>query len=341
MKTTLDCFQMGSLRVSLTGILGLLSVLGMGLVALPPTYGVTPVMASESAQVPTATGVNIEARLEPQADGSIAGDFTFTGNANEVIVIYLESARRYSVSRILDLYGPSGASIPLGYNYPNMLDFQASEGAHLTVRLPETGEYRLVLADDAVTRGEDLFRDDTVGDDALDFWYLLRVRQANYYERLMMTAEARLNQGRHEEALGLFAQAIDDSPERPGAYLSRIFTYADMLYDTPEFTMHFDELAFEEDANQMFAAIHERFTTLEAEDQSFIFSDLQQLEQLYAVALAKGEVEEEFDPALLGGLVEFLQTGVPTEAIRLLFFGTSESTEPAVIPAEPAAIPAE
>lgn len=323
MKTTLDCFRMGSLRGSLTGMIGLLTVLGMGLVVPPATYGVTPVLASESEQVPAATGVDIEARLEPQANGSITGDFTFTGNANEVIVIYLESADRYSFPQTLELYGPTGESIPLGYDYPNMLDFQVPEGAHLTVRLPETGEYRLVfLADDSVTYG-----DGSVGDDTLELSYLLRVRQANYYERLMMIAEARLNQDRYEEALGLFDQAIDDSPERPGAYLARIFTYAEMLYETPEFTAHFDELAFEEDANKLFAAIYEQFTTLESEEQSVIFSDLRQLEQLYAAALAKGEVDEEFDPGLVGGLVEFLQTGVPTEAIRLLFFGTSESVE--------------
>lgn len=305
----------------------------MGLAVPPATYGVTPIMASESEQVPAVTGVDIEERFEPQADGSISGEVTFSGNANEVVLLHLDNADRYPIPGTLELYGPTGKVLPGEYNYPDIVDFQEAEGLNLAFLLPETGEYRLVLADEALN----------FGDETLDLSYRLRIRLADYYERLMMTAEIWLEQGRYEEAIGLFAQAVDDSPERPGAYLSRVLAYAEMLYETPEFNARLDELAFEGDTSGLFNLIYETFTTLETEEQSLIFSDLRQLEQLYVAANlhergsanANGETEEEFDPALLGGLVEFLETGVPTEAVRLLFFGTTESVEPAVIPAEP------
>ncbi|MEO1623346.1 MAG: hypothetical protein AAFU53_20255, partial [Cyanobacteria bacterium J06632_3] len=180
------------------------------------------------------TGLNIETRLEPQANGNIEGEITFNGNANEVVVVMISREDdRFPSLDVAALYTASGEALLPQRNYPDYMTFDQSSENTRTFLLPETGEYRLVLESAHYRRDEPSVSQAD---------YLVQVRNATYYERLLMSVETFVDDGDYDAAFSRLALAVDDSPNLPAAYLYRVFAYAGMLYDTPEFETRIESL---------------------------------------------------------------------------------------------------
>jgi len=277
--------------------------------------------------------LNIELRLDPQPDGKLGRELTFSGNANELIVLTMERQDELPIPlRVMDLYSPTGEQVRVQRNYPDFMAFGSDYfgSSTRTFLLPETGDYRLVLGSESVpVRREDDFS-------AVDASYLVQVREATYYERLMISAETLADDEQYPAAFFRLALAVDDSPEIPAAYFFRVVTYAEMLYGSPEFEAQLADIDFynaedvEASGREMFALIYETFLTLDADDQAVVKDDFRQLERLYTAAIANGDVDPtEYDigEAPFDGISDFLETGEPTETMRLIFFGTDAQTQ--------------
>ena len=300
---------------------------------------------AQTAAEPVATGLNIETRLEPQADGTTEGEITFNGNANEVVVVMISREDdRFPSLEVAALYTASGETISPQRNYPDYMTFDQSSGNTRTFLLPETGEYRLVLESSHYRRDEPSVSQAD---------YLVKVRNATYYERLLMSVETFVDDGDYDAAFSRLALAVDDSPNLPAAYLYRVFAYAGMLYETPEFETRIESLyldnyedenyldsddSIDQYASALFSLIHDTFLTLPTEDQAIVMSDLRQLNGIYISAIANGEFEPTED--IFGGespfigIAEFLETGMPTNIIEQIFFGVDVVAEPNIV-AEP------
>mgnify|MGYP001795528067 CR=1 FL=1 len=320
------------------------TLLGLGLFLPTAAYSATSVvMTSETALSTVDTlsqadsisaseaTLNIEARLEPQADGRITSEITFSGNANEVIVLFVEREDGLLPWVQTDLYTAAGEKVRSRRNYPDFMTLDDFSRNSRTFLLPETGDYRLIL--ESVPSASVVGRNSSVVDNTA---YSVQVRNATYYERLLMSAEAFADDGVYEAAFSRLALAVDDSPEIPSAYLYRVFAYAEMLYESPEFEARLDELDESENAsaaefsNAFFPLVYETFLTLPADDQSLVVGDIRQLNSLYLAAIASGEIDldnDEFGEVPFDGIASFLETGVPTDAMRMLFFGTSASSK--------------
>ncbi|MGD1864040.1 MAG: hypothetical protein ACFB0D_05755 [Phormidesmis sp.] len=318
------------------------TLLGMGLFFPAISQSATPVMESESApdtedglsqiaSEPTVgNSVDVELRLEPQADGVTGGEITFNGNTNEVIVVLIEQeGRSLPFSKFIDLYQPSGEKVIGRQNYPDFMTFDSVGAYGRTFLLPETGDYRLVVS-------SGIPESDSNNSSIPDVEYVMQVRNATYYERLLMSAETLANEDNYEAALSRLMLAIEDSPEIPAAYMYRLGTHAEILYELPGFESRLNGLDFEGDDNveqferDLFALIYETFLMLPAENQAVIVGDLRQLNGLYEGAIASGELdpsEDEFDGVSFSGIADFLETGVPTDTLRTMFFGVSVQTQ--------------
>lgn len=289
---------------------------------LPPSASAAMVAEVETEQLSVETavaGVDIEERLESNA-GMIAREYTFAGNANEVIVLYVENYEIGSdAPKVLNLYGPTGQQIFEHYDYPEDMDFVETEGTHRVFLLPETGSYRLQFEAEAMA----------VEGTPTPIDFLLKVRVADYFERLMISAYEEFNEERYEETLSLLALATEQSPSSPASYWGRIFTYAEILFESPDFYAQIEALNanFEtaEAEDRLFSLIHERFMTLGETAQSSVIKDLRLLEGLYKRAIANGDTEAELEPELFVEVATFLETGVSNAAIRQLLFGTVEN----------------
>ena len=283
------------------------------------------VSPEQPSDVSAELRVSIEERLAA-ASGAIAREYTFVGNANELLVLYIEDnaesdslENNYSpmIESIVELYSPAGQKLQERYDYPEDFDFQETEGSHLVFSLPETGTYRLVFEADTASKGGE----------AAPVDFLLKARVADYYERLLIFAHERFNQDRYEEALSFLDLATEQSPGRPASYLARVATYAEMLFEAPDFYEQLDLIdtnsGDEEAVDAFIALVYERFSTLERNEQSTIVNDLRLLEGLYKRAIVNGEFEPEtgFEPSLFADTANFLATGVPNDAIKQILFG--------------------
>ncbi|MGB3297600.1 MAG: hypothetical protein WBA76_04965, partial [Phormidesmis sp.] len=293
-----------------------------------------PVTVSEVAQdaEPASTGADMEIKIETQDDGSIFREFTFSGKADDIIVAYAvdPSGERFFFPQLLELYDSSGKLVSSGYQYPSFATFKQPQEFRSAFLLPITGEYRLVVEGLSVSYGNG---------EPLDMTYLFQIRTAGDYERLLIFAEDALIRDQHGEALERLAFAVEDSPELPTAYLSRVLTYADMLFSTPAFDARLGELGLREndnmyrEADKMFALVYETFVTLDKKEQTLLISDLRQLglkasDTLVPEAFKVGNIIE---PSLFTEAAEFLITGVPTDGLRAYFFGRFEPVEAPIV----------
>ncbi len=315
------------------------ALLGVSLASSIAVYSATPAVADETAQNAQATDmpetdvadhISIEIPIEIETGSSVTHEFTFRGEAGKTIVVHLEAEAGGGqvYPTVWNLYDTRGELVPPAYNsfYPRFGRFEAVPETYRTFVLPSTGEYRFVF-EDGITS--------LAGVEYRRLSYLLRVSTAENYERLILTAEDHASADEYDEALELLALAVEDSPERPEAYISRVFVYSELLFSTPDFDARLDELSLREDdnmyreADKMSALIYETFNTLEPEKQMLVASDLRQIAQAYSVATADGKLKlaDGVEPAFFTEAAEFLETGTFPDSLRQLFFVEPELVE--------------
>ena len=274
-----------------------------------------------------AARVDIEERLEP-VEGRINFEQTFSGNADELIVIYTEGKGGlpgYSMGYggRLFILDPDGEQAFFEFNYPTGIDL-TGVGDYLTVRLPKTGEYQVIFEDSPIPFDEEYAASSR----------MLQIRPSTYYERLLIAAEDLAAEERYEESLALLAVAVEESPNLTAAYLSRVMLYAEKTYNTPAFTEKLDVLDNNEtglDEVGTLELVYETFAAIDSAEQALVVGDLQQMAKLYAEAAEEEGFEMDFfTPELLGEIADFLETGEDPGALRVLLFGVQEAAaEPA------------
>ena len=315
------------------------ALLGVSLASSIAVYNAAPAVAEEvvqtaqamdTSEADVADRINIEVPIEIET-GSIAREFTFRGEAGETVMVHLEAEEDGGLvypPRAWELYDAKGELVPPDYNgfYPSFGRFEVVPGMYRTFVLPAVGEYRFVLEDGIMS---------FAGVEPRRLSYLLRVSIAENYERLILTAEDHSIVDEYDEALELLALAVEDSPERPEARISRIFVYSELLFSTPDFDARLDELGLREndnmyrEADKMSALIYETFNTLEPEKQMLVASDLRQIAQAYSAATADGKLKlvDGVEPAFFTEAAEFLETGTFPNSLRQLFFVEPELVE--------------
>lgn len=254
---------------------------------------------------PTTTSeIKVEERFVLSYD-TPSREYAFTGNANEIVVVYFEekSGREYWTDALL--YAPSGQLVNRAQRYPDGLNFAESEGRHLTFRLPETGEYRFTLAaDDYVdeyTSSDELHPSSLV--------YSLNIRVAAYEERLIMYGSDLINEERYEAAIPVFNQAITYNPNIPIAYFSRAVAHAGVAIQSTGMD--------ENDINGL-EDIYTVFQAMDPQTQNLVVSDVSQLGQRLIDAIAQGEItaeQVEINPQVFIEIAQFLETGEQSETL--------------------------
>ncbi|MEO0770662.1 MAG: hypothetical protein AAFY72_14770 [Cyanobacteria bacterium J06649_4] len=339
--------------MNVKGMLGFLAFAGAGIwvTGFTPPVEAAIVQSSRSStdtaqtiqltQTIDSASAVIETQLTPQPDGTVTGEATFTGNANETIVIYIPRRTTLpSYNHRLTLYNSAEEEISIGYGYPDFDPFRTNGGGtYRVISLPETGTYRLTF------EGQIRNTDDS-DTSASEPDYVMQVRNATYYERLVIAAEELFEDDQADRAFELWALAIADSPDQPTAYMHRLFARAEQVYSSPEFQTKI-QAAFAAGNSgtenvDIFPLIHETFLTLSAEEQSLSISDLRQLDRLVSEAIASGELdpnEDDVPPILFSGIAEFLETGEPTDIVIQLLFGTAQATAEPVIASPEEATP--
>lgn len=312
-----------------------LALLGVGL-SFPIAANAEPTTVSEVAQnAECSTPVDVKIEIEPQDDGSLSYELTFNGEADDIVVAYAvdTAGERFVAAQQMNLHTPSGELVTSGYQYPRFALLKQPQEFRRAFLLPTTGVYRLVVKDRAMR--------DSNGE-ALDMTYLLQVRVASNYERRLILAEDALIKDQHGEALEELALAIEEAPELPTAYFSRVLTFADKLFSTPAFNARLTELGLREndnmyrEADRMFALVYDTFATLSVEEQALVIEDLQQLSLTASNPLVPEafKVSDISEPSLFAEAAEFLTTGVPTDGLRAYFFGRLGLVEEPIVESE-------
>lgn len=293
-----------------------LALMSVGLCAPEMAYGNGLAVSDRDNQVGAvpshpAAALAIEELLEPDGDGRLSYDRSFDGDAGEIIVFDLKKEDGFPFS--LDtavLYSPNGEEIYPDY-HSDFTGFDYFGEPYLTFTLPETGEYSFAVEVDHAW-----------GD--AEAAYLLQLRAANNYERLLIVAENKVDLAQYEEAFPLLARAVDCSPELPAAYISRLLAYTRMVATSSAFEERVQALrASQNTTDDILGAIYETFKALEEEEQAMVLADLRQVEQLYTDAIEQDglEMRDEFELVLYGAIADFFESGVPSDPVRLLING--------------------
>ena len=311
-------------RINVKGTVFLFVLLGMGVFLPLAAYDVEPAIANESAKV-ESNDLDIEVRIEPLPGGSLESEVTFIGKADDVIVIRIGGEDNSLTFRDIKpyLYNAAGEEIRTSLRYPYQMTFANVNGHYEAFILPKTGEYRIAFRAlvNPAGSGEPVIIDDN---------YLAKVRSASDYERLVMFAKRWSNSEQDEKALELLAQAVEESPEIPEAYLSRFRIYINRLYESSKLEARLETMEADEGTtmaqfrDNYLMIVHDVFLELEEVEQSVVVSDLRQLDKLYSEAIASGQLEPEdefgeidgFDPITYKEMADFFETGVPNDIVR-------------------------
>ncbi|MEO0807062.1 MAG: hypothetical protein AAFY33_12235 [Cyanobacteria bacterium J06643_4] len=279
--------------------------------------------ATPAEPVPDAAEsvVIIEDLLEPVEGSAIAQSYTFTGNANEMIVISVEPPSGYESAAVytepVRLASPVGGLVYGQYDNSLALHLGKPNGYHRVFLLPETGEYQLTFDADFLSGFEGIPASG----------YLLQVRQASYYARLINSANYLMGEN-PEQSLALLALAIAHNPDLPEGYYFRLGIYAQKLFAIEAFEQA-SEVLNRDDEEGFFNLVHTAFLTFSPEEQRLILNDLRQLDRTYAAQFESLEAPSASPNAeLFLDIARFLETGVPTESVRALLFGTAEGGSP-------------
>ncbi|MFK8182064.1 MAG: hypothetical protein AB8B99_01730 [Phormidesmis sp.] len=276
---------------------------------LPIAAAVAQRPSGEMAEAADTLRVNIEDRIQGTSD-SINREYTFQGNANEMIVVYVDALQGslYDTSMLLvDAEGQAVASKP---SYHQGLDLAETEGRHRIFLLPATGEYRLQF----VPRTTDPEYYETYPPETID--YLLRVRLAPYAERLIILGSRMMDEGHYEEAIDIFVLAIEESPEQPLPYVGRLIATAE------PFLKALDEESLFDGEEDVFEVVYRLFQDLTPEIQVQLISDMRQTGTKLEALIVNGKTtveQADLDPAILLDGAVFLETGVVSETMRNFF----------------------
>lgn len=257
----------------------------------------------EASELAITSELALEERIQDLASGD-SREYTFRGNANELIVVYIEASRGYSYSIRASIIDADGEQVEGEYAYHEGLDFAEYKGRHTAFLLPQTGEYRLVITNQEYT-----------GESVQSSEYLVRARVAPYVERLMIYGLELIDEERFEEAISVFGMAIEESPEQPLPYMARALSYA---------IPRFEDLGsddFSEDADE-FEVVYDVFSRIDAETQALIVSDMKQSATVMNALIDEGKItleDVDIHPGLLSEGAAFFETGVASVRLRELF----------------------
>ena len=284
----------------------------------------TPISQALTSQAIEASSVDINAQIE--GAGDITREYTFRGNANETVVAYWELLDRANDSDNVYnflyyggvvLLDENGQAVQQEYAYPRGITLDEVKGRHSSFRLPATGEYRLVFSSQ-VSGFPELPGFNTTESRN----YLMRIRTADYHERLMLYVVDLLAEERFEEALSMLSMAISHKPDTPMAYYARVYITG-LMADAEQPDKRFETLG-EGFEDERIEAIYELFQSLTPEQQSLVISDLRRAGELYGVAVEQGKITNEdigFEYTLFEEAIKFVQTGTPSEALREFVYG--------------------
>ena len=183
--------------------------------------------------------------------------------------------------------------------------------------LPEMGEYVLELRVFSRSEAENNTSD-----------YVVTVREAVEYERLMSMAGYFGYTEQYVESISAYSQVTEYAPDAPTPYLLQNITYVKMLFNSP--TYRTDSLAIWDDvvepldnATEVQAkeieleAFLQTFRLLEAEDQAIVVNNWRQMARLYATTVENDETSSDYDEVrLFNDAADFLETGVASDYLK-------------------------
>lgn len=295
-----------------------LLALSVGLLLPNTVYAIEPTVdgESESSAVRLAEGVVI--RLDEQGisqrfpgrsqEGEMrTHEINFAGGENETVVVYWDSnAGSLTYDSSVFLFDSAGQEVAQSAYYADGINFDEMTGRHRTFRLPSTGRYRLVLETNVYELNGDLA--------ALEpEEYLLNLRVASYFERLMLHVGDLFDEEQYEAALLVLEQAIAHNPDHPLAYFARVYVMGQLALDNQP-----EEFLTEAEEN-VFPSMYTLFQSLSSEEQQMVIDDLRRAGAGYAAVVERGETTVEmigFDPVLFGAAADFVQTGTPADVLR-------------------------
>ncbi len=260
--------------------------------------------------------VNIDDQIqldESIAYGDLIRDYTFTGNANDLIVAYWNADNGVNYGASVSLYGDEGNVIDEGGDYSEAIDFSEYNGRHRTFLLPATGTYRLAFSRQPANY--QLSMDGEAVSDNVSS-YLLRVRAASDYERLTVFANASVDEERWQDALDMFTAAIAQSPDQPFPYIGRLWSQGGLALDG----MGLDE--FNVTGPEDLYALYE---TLDASAQAQVIFDLKKFEETMAVVMDEENLTEDeldIELAFFSAIAQYFETGEQPEYLRSLVTGS-------------------
>ncbi|MEL7225253.1 MAG: hypothetical protein AAGL17_10390, partial [Cyanobacteria bacterium J06576_12] len=82
----------------------------------------------------------------------------------------------------------------------------------------------------------------------------------------------------------------------PAAYISRVFIYADKIFNTPDFNEKLEWLENSETGvdERMFEIVYDTFSSQDPALQSLLINDIRQIAVAYQAASAQGEANPDF-----------------------------------------------
>jgi tetratricopeptide (TPR) repeat protein len=266
------------------------------------TSAETPEKASEE------TIIRLEERVQ-QATAPVSREFTFTGQANETIVVH-ESALSdpqsdpNSHSTNFVLTDPAGNEVE--QYHVSLAGTRSDEwaGRHALFTLPATGEYRLTfnvyssLMDGAPKPGVD---------------YRLRVRSSSAVDRSLLEAVNFFYEERYSDAITLYGEIIKDHPDLLTAYIGR--SQMHLLLAQSLYTSQPDDGYSLVTLNRLYAA-------LSPEQQALVRGDLRQMSKLMNDAIAQGQPmldDVMMAPEFFSELAIFLESGEIGEYLKAFF----------------------
>ena len=303
------------MKTFLRGSATLLAI-GIGLLTPTASHTIEPLSyepSSQSSLAQTAVTSAAFPRLDEQgfneriqSDGQTPYEITFRGSENELVTVYYNAINGISShgARVHLYLEATGEEIYTNERYIRETNLDELEGHHRTYRLPTTGEYRLAFHGNLLRHQEN--------EPALKE-YLLKLRVAPYFERLMMHINKLFIEDEYEAVMPFLAEAIAQQPDHPLPYFSRAFAQGAIAWNNQP-----DEFIEQIDEDRP-AALSVLFESLSAEEQQQLLSDLRRTSENYLQLVEVGHSPAEelgFEPRRFAELADYLETGTLSEEIR-------------------------
>ncbi len=257
------------------------------------------------------SGVNIEERVQLEAsdeESRLVGEYTFSGNANDLIVAYWDAddGSHYGVSPVI--YDFEGNIVDGGGRYLESFNFSEYRGANKKFALPAMGTYRIVFT--AYSDGYSSAHSVTEVPDVTN--YLLRVRVASSYEQHLVSARDSLDNEQYQQSFELFSAAISEKPNEPSPYMGRLYSQAGLAIEQTE---------LEEDDISTPTDLYALYSRLDASAQAQVIFDLKAFEKAVAAAMEKENLTEKdlgIELELFSAIAQYFETGEQPEYLKLL-----------------------